>query len=93
MRHLPTIYLVIACIAVALFVAGLPVFAGEDADPLAGVFAFLVALPWILVLTLLGDVPLAVTIAVTLGGIVLNYLILRRLTRRWRVAHTGATQQ
>ncbi len=51
MRHIPTVYLVIAVISLGLFVAGLPAIAGADADPLAGVFALLVALPWILVLT------------------------------------------
>lgn len=88
MRHIPTIYLVIAAIAIALFVMGLPAFAGSDADPLSGIFALIVAMPWVLVLGLFGDPPMAVTIVITLVGIALNYVILRRLTRRWRMGRS-----
>lgn len=90
MRHIPTVYLVIAVIALGLFVAGLPAIAGADADPLAGVFALLVALPWILVLNLFGAVPIAATMIVTLAAIALNYVILRWLVRKSRQAKAGA---
>lgn len=84
MRYLPAIYLVLAIISLGIFVAGLPAVAGDDADPLAVVFAFILALPLILVLEFLGDVPMAVTVAVMLIAMAVNYALLRLLTRRWR---------
>ncbi|MDR7102719.1 hypothetical protein [Croceicoccus sp. BE223] len=89
MRHLPAIYLVLAIISLGILVAGLPAVAGDDADPLAVVFAFILALPLILVLEFLGDVPMAVTVAVILIAMAVNYAALRLLTRRWRTAPTG----
>lgn len=77
MRHIPTIYLVMAIFALGIFVAGLPAIAGSDADPLAGVFAFIVALPWILALDLIGSDSLTMTMIFAVLGIVFNYLILR----------------
>lgn len=82
MKHLPTAYLVICALAFGVFVAGLPAIAGDDADPLAGVFMYLVALPWILVLNLFDEVPIAATLAAAIAGMAINFLILRWLVRR-----------
>lgn len=83
LRRVPEIYVFFCIAALALFALGSPMIAGEDADPLSGVFVFLVALPWILALDLFGELPITATIAAALLCMAINYFVLRWLTRRF----------
>ena len=78
------IYAVLCLAALALMAAGSPMFAGDAADPLSSVFAYLLALPWILVLDLLGETSFAINVAVMVFSMGLNFLILSWLGRRGR---------
>ncbi len=90
MRYIPAIYLVLSVLALGVFIAGLPVVAGDDADPIAAVYALLLALPLILVLEILGEVPTAAMVALILLAMGANYMALRLLGRRWRPASSDA---
>jgi len=90
MRWLTWLYLAACALALLVLVLGLPAVAGPDADPLAAVFAFLLALPWVLVLDLMGEVPLAVSVALTVGSMALNVVVLLGLAR-WRAARQAGT--
>jgi len=92
MRYVATAYLLLCLLALGVLVAGLPAFAGSDADPLAGVFAFLLALPWVLVLDLVDEAPLAVTVLATIAGMAINYAILRWLGSRFGARNTKGVE-
>ena len=76
------IYAALCLLALVLMAAGSPMFAGDAADPLSSVFAYLLALPWILVLDLLGDTSFAINLAVMVFSMGMNFLILSWLGRR-----------
>ena len=78
------IYAALCLLALVLMAAGSPMFAGDAADPLSSIFAYLLALPWILVLDLLGDTSFAINVAVMVLSMGLNFLILSWLGRRGR---------
>ena len=78
------IYAALCILALILLAAGSPMFAGDDADPLSSVFAYLLALPWIRVLDLLGDTSFAINVAVLILSMGLTFLILSWLGRRGR---------
>ncbi len=82
LRFVPTIYLALCAAALGIFVMGLPAVAGDDADPLSAVFVYLVSLPWILVLRLIGDHGTGTALAAAVIGMAINYVILRWLLRR-----------
>lgn len=44
-RRIPLFYAGLCILAFGAFLAGLPAIAGDDADPLAGILIFLLALP------------------------------------------------
>ncbi|MCB2051875.1 MAG: hypothetical protein KDE63_10640 [Novosphingobium sp.] len=83
MRYVPWAYAVICIAAFIILALGSPALAGGDADPLSGVFVFLLSLPWILLTDLFGEVSLVVIIVCAIGAMLLNFLILRRLVRRF----------
>ena len=76
------IYAALCILALVLMAAGSPMFAGDDADPLSSVFAYLLSLPWILMLQLFGDMSFAINVAVMVLSMGLNFLILSWLGRR-----------
>lgn len=84
-RMLAWAYLGACVVALGLFVLGLPALAGANADPLAGVFAFVLALPWILVLDLLAEPSMAASLVVTVGAMALNFSVLRWAAHRRNV--------
>ncbi len=73
------VYAALCVAAVAVFLAGYWGIAGSEADPVAAIYAFLLALPWVLVLTQLPDVPVWLSIAGPIAAMALNLWLLRRL--------------
>lgn len=93
MRFVPLAYLALCVVALAIFAAGSPALAGANADPLSAVFAYLLSLPWVLALDLVGEVPMAVSLAFMLAGMAINFLILRALVRRRDKTITTVTSE
>ena len=56
--------------------------AGIESDPLSGIFALILGLPWTLVLSLTGDIGTWGALAVCTLAIVFNAYLLWRLSRR-----------
>lgn len=81
-RLIPLVYAGLCLLAFGALAASTPLFAGEDADPLGGIFVFLLALPWILTADLFGEVSLWVTILLSIGSMALNFVILRAVAKR-----------
>lgn len=88
-RRIPLLYAGLCVLAFGVFLAGLPAIAGEDADPLAGIFIFLLALPWIFALDALGELPLWATALASIAAMGVNFLILSLLLRRTARRNSG----
>lgn len=83
LRLMPAAYLTLCAAALFVFALGTPWWAGEDADPLSAVFAYVLALPWIRLLDLVeGETPVALAVAAMIAGMALNWWLLRLLVRR-----------
>ena len=81
LRIFATVYALLGALAVLAVPASLYGVAGMAEDPLSGIFALLLAMPWALLLDPLGIDGTWSTLAYCAAGIILNFLILWRLTR------------
>ncbi len=72
------LYLLLCLLALLVIPASEAGLFGLTPDPLAAVFAVLLAQPWLsLVSAVVGDTGLAASVAMTLAGMVLNAALLR----------------
>lgn len=84
LRWIPSIYLAFCAGALVVFALGTPWLAGEDADPVSAVFAYLLALPWVRLLDLVkSETPFALAVTGLLAGMAINWWVLRWLVRRF----------
>lgn len=75
------VYLAAGLFALALVPMSANGWFGIEPDPLSGVFALFLALPWSLLLSVFDSESPMVAGAVCLVGVLLNFAILRRLAR------------
>lgn len=80
---LTIIYGLLGLVALFLIPASVFGWAGVAADPLSGVFALLLALPWTILLYLMGDIGTWGSLAFCAAAIALNTYLLWRLARRF----------
>jgi len=81
LRWLAIAYALVGVLAILAVPASLYGVAGVESDPLSGVFALLLGLPWTLVLHLSDNIGTWGTLAICAAGIALNSFILWRLSR------------
>ena len=81
LRGFAIAYAVAGLLALLVVPASVAGIAGIEPDPLSGIFALLLALPWSLVLHFFDDIGTWGTLAICAGGILLNLLILWRFSR------------
>ena len=81
LRMFAIVYAVLGALAVLAVPASLYSVGGMAEDPLSGIFALLLAMPWALLLDPLGIDGTWTTLAFCTAGIVLNFLILWRFAR------------
>jgi hypothetical protein len=82
LRIIAIVYAVAGIIAVLMVPASVYGWAGVEPDPLSGVFALLLGLPWSLTLELLGEPNTWKSLAVCAVGIAINAWLLFWLARR-----------
>jgi hypothetical protein len=75
------LYAVLGAIALLLVPASLYGWFGIAPDPLSGVYAYLLSLPWIMVLLPFEEVDTWAALAIAAAGMGLNFWLLRRLAR------------
>ena len=78
-----TVYALAGLLALFAIPASLYGWAGMESDPLSGVFALLLSLPWTIILYLIGDVGTWGSFAFCTAAIALNLFILWRFARRF----------
>ena len=83
-RVLMALYAALCMVALWFIPASVHGWLGVEPDPLAAVFALLLALPWSLLLRLVGDPGPWLATALLAAGMVLNLWLLWRLQNRWR---------
>lgn len=86
-RIIAIAYLAAGLIALMLVPASLHGWFGVAEDPLSGVFALLLGLPWTLLLWFSDNGGTWLALGVAGGGILLNFWLL------WRLAHRGSRHQ
>lgn len=74
-------YLLAGLVAIAVIPASVYGWFGIAPDPLAGVFALLLGLPWTAVLMVLDDAGPTLATAVCAAAIIVNFILLTRLAR------------
>ena len=74
-------YAILGLLSLLLVPASLYGWLGSESDPLSGVFALLLAMPWTILLTLLGDIGTWGSLAFSAAAIALNVAIGWILTR------------
>ena len=75
-------YVAVSLLALFAIPASLYGWFGAESDPLSGIFALLLALPWSLLLNLFDDVGTWGAFAICAAGITLNVAIAVHLLRR-----------
>lgn len=80
-RIVAGLYFPLCAGALLLIPASIYGWFGVEQDPLGGVFAFLLALPWVLVASAMTDPPLWVTILVIIAGMATNTAIILAVGR------------
>jgi hypothetical protein len=83
-RVLMALYAALCVVALWFIPASVHGWLGVEPDPLAAVFALLLALPWSLLLRLAGDPGPWLATALLAAGMALNLWLLWRLQSRWR---------
>ena len=83
-RVLMALYAALCVVALWFIPASVHGWLGIEPDPLAAVFALLLALPWSLLLRLAGDPGPWLATALLAAGMALNLWLLWRLQNRWR---------
>jgi hypothetical protein len=84
LRVLTVAYALCCVVALWFIPASANGWLGIERDPLAGVFALLFALPWTLLLRLMGDTGPWLAVAVLAAGMAVNVWLLWRLQRWWQ---------
>ncbi|MGP1283327.1 MAG: hypothetical protein ACTS1X_10160 [Parasphingopyxis sp.] len=75
------VYAIASIIALLLVPASLYSWFGIAPDPLSGVYAYLLSLPWIMALLPFDEVDTWAALAAAAAGMGLNFWLLRRLAR------------
>lgn len=83
-RGIAILYGVLGAIALLLVPASVFGWLGVPPDPLSGVYAYLLSLPWILVLLPFEETGTWVALAVAAMGIAINIWLLWRIARLFR---------
>ena len=83
-RVLMALYAALCVVALWFIPASVHGWLGVEPDPLAAVLALLLALPWSLLLRLVGEPGPWVATALLAAGMASNLWLLRRLQSRWR---------
>ena len=83
-RALAFVYLALGLLATLLVPASLHGWFGMASDPLSAVVMYLLALPWILLLTFAPDGSTHLAVAVGLIGVLINFGLLMWLAQRLR---------
>ncbi|MCJ8190700.1 SCO4225 family membrane protein [Sphingomicrobium aestuariivivum] len=89
LRVITIAYVVLGALALFAIPASVEGWAGVEPDPLSGIFALLLALPWSLLLMLVGDAGPWPSFLVCAAGIALNTFILWRISRTSRQGPTA----
>ncbi|WP_260482569.1 SCO4225 family membrane protein [Sphingomicrobium flavum] len=84
LRIIAIVYLLVGIGALLLIPASAHGWLGIEADPLSGIFALLLALPWSLVLMLVDSAETLVALTVCAIGIGINFWLLIKLAARRR---------
>ena len=80
-RGIAIVYAALSLFALLLIPASLFGWFGVAPDPLSGVYAYLLSLPWILILMPFDTINSWVALAVSAAGMALNVWLLLRLAR------------
>ena len=84
-RVLMALYAALCVVALWFIPASVHGWLGVEPDPLAAVLALLLALPWSLLLRLVGEPGPWLATALLAAGMALNLCALWRLQSRWRL--------
>lgn len=83
LHSIAVLYILASVIALMLIPASLNGWFGMEPDPLSAIFAYVLALPWVLLLNLLPAMSTGMAAAVAGLAMALNALILLGLARRF----------